>query len=325
MKTDQPSAVIIGEWNDQDCERLFNNVQAAGDTAVWFRLGLPSSAYDISWYSDSTPKVVAKDTELNADVIRLARWVFHKQSTMRQIPLVHMELDNPDDRNFAEREWMSSINCALLALRRLAPKRWFSPYGHGDYKDLKLYLFLVASEYGLSVPQFALGTVFELPVKDVQVVVKPINSDEQIGQGRYYSTTLLSDEHVRGFLGQRAECPSLVQCYIKRSLEWRVFFLGGSYICLELHIAADVVDSRFARILEISTIDLPPAVRHSVARFVDEFRFRYCVFDFVIDQSGTAWLTDITPNGSWWWYEQAGNVDITSLVLQTLERRVDLR
>jgi hypothetical protein len=68
-----------------------------------------------------------------------------------------------------------------------------------------------------------------------------------------------------------------------------------------------------AESLDVTVKDVAEHLAELIDRFCQRHGMNYCVFDFLVDDDHH-WLTDVTPNGSWSWYEKSCAVPLTSLL-----------
>jgi hypothetical protein len=313
--------IIIAEHDDIDAAQLCAEGIARGLDMRWFKLGLPSSSYSAIWSSEASPVLKCEEVELSETTLSEARWIFHREMRLKKEPYVKAVVGNEQENDFCMREWSALFSSALLAFKfGLSGHKWVSAFKRADFSDRKLFLLQFATRLGIAVPALKIGTTFP-EISGQAVVVKAINADEFVGD-RYFPTTLLDAVDAEKYTGQRSECPSLVQERINAVSELRAYYVRGSWLCLTIdRLSFPGVDLRYAKNIHIDVVEsLPDSLGQPLSALCDELEMGYCVFDVLVDSKGRNWLVDVTPNGTWAWYEKSGGINITNRILDALER-----
>lgn len=313
--------IVIAEHDDKDAEKLCQEGAKRGLDVRWFQLGLDSAQYSVLWERGKLPTLWFQNVEVSTETVSRASWVFHREMRLKKKPYVQALVGTQQEDEFCMREWSSLLASAILAYKfSIHANKWVSSFCRADFTDRKLFMLSHANGLGVDVPNFAAATTFRSP-SCTSAVVKAINADEMIDD-RTFPTTVLADDQVEAYEGQRSECPSLVQQKIFAVRELRVFYVKGRWLCLELEMVDQQapVDIRYSTNPSVALIDtLPAALKEGLQKLCKTLEMSYCVFDILVDQSGHHWLIDVTPNGTWSWYENISGINVTREILNALE------
>lgn len=312
--------IVIAEHDDRDIDKLCHEAGACGLEIEWFKLGLDSTEYEVLWKSGEAPALRFQNVVLSPATLSAAPWVFHREYKLKKEPIVRSSVGSEAENAFCTREWTSLISSAILTFKfgGYAP-RWVSSFWRADFTDRKLFLLSQAASLGVKVPSYVVASIFEVPADSRELVAKAINANEVIDD-RYFPTTHLTDAQALEYTGQRTECPSLVQRKISATCELRIFYVGETWICLELVDQTASVDVRYSTKATVTMVDrLPRELKSQLANLCKLLEMNYCVFDVLVDAQGQCWLIDITPNGTWSWFESLDNIDVTKEILAALE------
>jgi hypothetical protein len=163
-----------------------------------------------------------------------------------------------------------------------------------------------AVRVGLPVPPFRISTPIRLPgAVTGDVVAKAISADEEIEPTRYFSTVRLQEPETVELRDQQVTTPSFLQEYVEPRYEFRAYFILGKMITIRLQPSAGHVDIRHAAREEMRpAVDrLPAPLEAALAAFAHDFELNYCAFDLIAPLEGEPVLIDITPAGSWDYFE----------------------
>jgi hypothetical protein len=311
---------LLGYHDDQDLSRLEEAFIASGQHVTFFKFGLHSRAYSSRWHSATGPELRSGGLLLGASELDRADCIISKWWRMDDYPLVRCDIGSADENRFAEREWNALIVSSLKVWESAYQKKWIGQSQGCMSPDLKVFYLQEATRAGLAVPPFCVGTIFEPPLPGSEIIGKALNKNESIDGERYFRTTKLNGSNLERLQGLRAECPSFLQQFIDRTQEQRVVVCGTEAFTVNLLTRENHVDIRFVGDLR-TTLSREPRIEAELA--IDLCRtlgLSLCTLDFVVDGAGTAWLVDVTPNGSWSWLE-GGDRTVTERVVESLARQ----
>ncbi len=102
--------------------------------------------------------------------------------------------------------------------------------------------------------------------------------------------------------------------------EYRCFYLLGRTIVLALRPSNSDVDIRYTTRQEMAPelADLPDGLITALGELASAFALNYCTFDLLLDADDQYWLIDITPSGSWAYYEEAEQPFLSELLAEIL-------
>lgn len=287
---------------------------------IWWRFGLPESSVSVH-LDDRGFRLEQPEVSLCATDFQNARTIVYRRHFLQPRPLVVSELPTLDDRNFSEREWSSLIAGLLLSEERRSGATWLNRPSATLVAENKLALLLAAVRAGLPVPAFSVSTPVGFPpTSGDELITKAISADERIDTTRYFTTALLSGEDLRELSDARLPTPSLLQEYVRPTIELRVFYALGKFLALALTPSSAHVDIRHAPRSELSPrpYELPAELCEALAGLARAFALGYCTFDFVISSSGSPMLIDITPNGDWDHFESDAVPIVTGFLADTI-------
>jgi hypothetical protein len=91
--------------------------------------------------------------------------------------------------------------------------------------------------------------------------------------------------------------------------ELRIYQLLGSTLALRLTAPGhDYVDIRLLprEAIDVAPVEVAADLAVMLRRYCDRHRLAFCVFDFLVARDSTCRLVDVTPSGSWSFYEGTG-------------------
>jgi glutathione synthase/RimK-type ligase-like ATP-grasp enzyme len=276
-------------------------------TVIWWRFGLPETSVDAR-LTGQRFRLEQPGAVLTSELFREAQIVIYKRRWLQPKPLVPSQLVNTADRVFSEREWGSLLEGILLAEERSGQATWVNAPSVWAVTHNKLSLLLEAGRHGARIPPFEITTSIERGALSGDVVIKAISADEMIDDGRYFSTTRLRDRDLAGVVGEKLSTPSLFQEYLSVDHELRVYYILGHWVTVVLRPSPQHVDIRHvpADAMEPRLGELPAGLRRVLAGIVARHGLNYCAFDILVPSDGQPWLVDITPAGSWDYFENGG-------------------
>jgi hypothetical protein len=244
-------------------------------------------------------------TLTSADFAR-SSLVIYKRRWLQPKPLMLSALPDLADRAFSEREWTSLVEGLLHAEEHRNDLAWLNPPSAWALTSNKLSLLLRAAREGIEIPRFTLSTEVHVQhLNNDDVVIKAISADEVIDSTRSFATTRLSRASLQGLDRQRLPTPSLFQDYVAPTRELRSYYILGRMVTLALTPSSEHVDIRYvpARSMAPSFALLPTELDSRLGALARTFGLNYCAFDLLVPASGDPVLVDITPAGSWDYFE----------------------
>jgi hypothetical protein len=260
-------------------------------------------------------KLITQNDFIYADKIIFFRW------RMKQKSFIRSSLKNKYEKEFAEREWSSLLWGIFLHMEDKfknpvwinKPHKYFNLYN-------KYHLLCIARDLGFKFPVWFVSNSFaSLERNSKSIITKSISSDEQINNNMVFHTTKLDRTIIKQYSNKIISCPSFLQHYIKPSFEIRTYYLLGKMLTIKLETELEHIDIRDLEKKEIRVeiYKLPSLLNKLIKKFCVKEDFSYCSFDFIF-ANNNFYLLDVTPNGSWFFYEGINNPIISSWFAQTL-------
>ena len=178
---------------------------------------------------------------------------------------------------------------------------------------------------GLSIAPFRISTPAELPPSPQHgLVTKAISTDERIDANRYLTTMLVSEAKLVEIEGAHLATPCLLQHRIQPRTELRVFFILGETIALALRPSPEHIDIRYSSAEEMAPrfVAVPPELGSSLRDFARTQQLNFCAFDILETDGGRQFLVDVTPNGSWDYFENAEAPRISEALAQAVTSHI---
>jgi hypothetical protein len=318
----EPVVVVFADADDVGVSRLVATLQRRLST-VWWRFGLPEGSVAVDVEGESfrldQPGASLSSTDLHAAAV-----IVYRRRFLRPRPLVVSELPRQADRDFSEREWTSLIEGLLLVEEHESDTIWLNSPSSTLLTHNKLALLMHAARSGVAVPPFSVSSPVQFPQQaGGDLVVKSISTDERIDATRHFTTARLSSEDRRTLDGARLPTPSLLQEFVQAEIEVRVFYVLGEFFSLALTRSREHVDIRHVAHAELAPrpYDLAPELRSGLAGLADAFSLGCCTFDLLLALDGAPVLIDITPNGSWDYFESDAAPLVTEFLAEVIVAR----
>ena len=319
--------LVLVDEDDVGVRRLVTRL-GRGQKVTWWRFG----GVETEIVGDVTAdgfRLSQGDVTLTSDDFATADIVIYKRRWLQPFPVVRSELPNQADRRFSEREWTSLLDGLLLAQERRGDAIWLNAPSAWARAANKLSLILRAVELGLPVPPFNISTPIRLPTdaSAADVVTKAISADEEIGPLRHFSTVKLGAGEIARLRGQRVTTPAFLQEYIKAVSELRVYFVLGETVTVRLRPSGAHVDIRHATRQEMSPrLDrLPVEWVEALGALTRDLGLEYCAFDLIEGADGELMLVDVTPAGSWDYFETPEDPFVSDALAEAVESRLSAR
>jgi hypothetical protein len=294
----------LADADDVGVRRVVSYLHASC-AVTWWSFGAREASVTVDADKDSFCLGQFGVTLRSADFAR-ADLVVYKRRWLQPKPLVVSELSSAADRQFSEREWTSLLEGLLLAEEHRSDAVWLNPPSSWALTSNKLALLLRASRLGLDVPRFTVSTTIQMrDLHDRAVVAKAISADEVIDSARYFATARLYHDSLQHLNGQHLSTPSLLQDYVTPVRELRSYYILGRTITIVLTPSPEHVDIRYVPAESMApTFDhLPAELDAALCGLARTFNLNYCAFDLLVPVHGDPMLIDITPAGSWDYFE----------------------
>jgi hypothetical protein len=299
------TVVIIADHDDRDLNRVQRSLGDRGLQVVRLELGLSEQSWDISF--DLRQFTLMCNGELVNDELMagVALIVYRRWMMIPAAPIRVTGLDSSADREFAEREWAASLASVLRHIEDGFPSAtWANAVSRSD--NQKQWMLSIALAEGLPVPETLIGT--QLPggrLSEGSFVAKAVAVNEHLADGRHFPTTVLNPEQLKSLGMMRASCPSCVQRRVDVEYELRIVVAFGEMAALKLvsHRSAGDIRLLDSDELDVEVTECPSRLADMLISLTKRLGLGLCSYDVLIDEAGDAHLVDITPNGSWWFFE----------------------
>jgi hypothetical protein len=316
---DAPQIVILTCSDDADMDRVAASLRTHGLRPVRWRFDGRDQDLQVDAAPGSFHLGRAGQSFSSADVAA-ADVVIHRIGIGQWERPVTASGGSDSERRFAEREWSSLLSSLLIEAEYRYPHlRWANSPSASLRAARKYQLLATADLDDLRIPDTRVSTQNLLPASSSgEYVCKAIDENEDIDRARTLASARLPDEIVEAS-PFRTDCPSLIQERVPPESELRVYYLFGS--ALGISIAADRGYSDIRLVpresLAVQPADVPSELAAAVGRFCRRHELNYCAFDF-LSVSGRHTLVDVTPGGTWSYYEMADAPFITDWYTRTL-------
>ena len=300
----RPLILVLADADDIGVRRVVSHLRTRC-TVTWWRFGVPETSVTVEADNDTFCLKQPGATVTSSDFAR-ASLVIYKRRWLQPKPLVLSTLSGAADRLFSEREWTSLIEGLLQAEEHRGNSVWLNQPSSWALTSNKLALLLRASREGVHIPRFTIST--NVPMQHVHnddVVVKAISADEVIDSTRYFATTRLSRDSLQGLDRRQLPTPSLFQDYVAPVQELRAYYILGRMVTITLTPSPEHVDIRYvpADSMAPTRARLPGELDTTLRALARTFGLNYCAFDILVPSRGDPVLVDITPAGSWDYFE----------------------
>ncbi len=317
---DKRQILILSYAGDRDMDRVVAALRSHG--LATFRWLFDGRDQDLE--VDVTPgsfELRRADQRFSSSDLREASIVVHRTGNGQWDRPVTATTGGASERQFAEREWSTLLSSLLLeAEHRYAGVLWVNTPSASLRASRKYQLLATADLDGLRVPNMRISTANLLPSSaSGEYVCKAIDQNEDIDDERTFASARLPSEIVDAS-PFRTDCPSLIQERIAPDNELRVYYLLGSV----LGVSISAPDRGYSDVrlvpresLTVQPAQVPSGLAAALGRFCRRHQLSYCVFDFLV-ASGDHALIDVTPGGTWSYYETPSHPFITEWYTRTL-------
>lgn len=298
---------LIGRSTDEDLLALKLELETQGNQVSFFELGHSAESYRIEWRSPQLPLLGFAELELSISHLEQRQAALFKVSRTDNTPLIDVSLGDSQESAFARREWRAAVLAALTVLLDTTTCRTYGSPRDLTWQDWKLVTLWRASAAGIAVPRTLIAQQFSPNDLPAQVVAKAINGNPSIDSERFFGSTLLQREILDDVLQTRTAVPSYLQDVVDRDFEARVVVLGDSSVARAIYanFEAGEIDVRYAADITVEPVEL--SIERDLVRLCKALSIGYSCFDIIVDRAGTEWLVDATPQGSWFWLDEAAH------------------
>jgi glutathione synthase/RimK-type ligase-like ATP-grasp enzyme len=315
------SAVLVfADEDDVGIRRLVAQL-AMRRKVKWWRFGGRETDIEVDVRVNGF-RLKQGDVTMGSDDFSLADVVIYKRRWLQPRPLVRSGLEQSSDRAFSEREWKSLLEGVLLEQEARSNATWLNAPSAWARTHNKLSLMLYAVRSGLPVPPFRISTPIGLPAGSAaDVVTKAISADEEIDATRHFSTVRMGADEIMGLSGRRVTTPALLQEYVEPEHELRAYCILGQVVVVRLNPSAESVDIRYSRREEMNPRRdrLPHALEVALTSFASSLKLNYCAFDLIVASDGEFKLIDVTPAGSWDYFESTDDPFLSVALADAVE------
>jgi len=296
------NVVIVGSDQDIHVSAVKWGLKEMGTNVVtWPSIGVSESSLSID--ISKKEMLIANNKISTLDTVWFRR-LFND-------PQIHPELHS-DDIRFVTQESKLLFKSALSWLNRTV-KFCANDYHTHNQVENKSYQLMLASESNLMVPSTIITNqpkeALQFIEKNGSVIHKtayPYKWENNSASSRAIAS-LITKESIQDEFSITS-CPSILQQYIKKSADIRVFVLG-SYICavkISSRLGDEVVDWRPLSLggsLDYSLIEMPPIVTTALFEFMKRTGLVMGVFDFSVDHNDLWWFLEVNTQGQWLFME----------------------
>jgi hypothetical protein len=322
----RPTAVFLGDAADVGLARVHARLAATHDVAFW-----PFGSAELDTHVDVSPQrfVLRHGNRiLSRQALQEARLVVFRRRLLRSEPYVVSALAEPADRAFSEREWGALVEALLLDTSRESSATWMNRPDVEILATRKLALLLAAARLGLTVPAFRITTDGDdLDGAGARLAVtKAIAADERIDAERHLTTTTITPEVGAEFRGIKLTTPALVQDRVEAVHELRVYYVLGAILVLRLRPRpSSSVDIRFLsrEEMDVQAGTLPRPTELGLRALVRRLDLEFCAFDLLVDADAVHHLVDVTPNGSWDYFESPDDPRVSHAIAAIMADHLD--
>jgi len=272
-------------------------------------------------YTDKSLTITQGKTIITNEDFERSEFILFYRWRMEDVPFVVSSLEESSEKNFSEREWSSIIIGMLLYYENIFPNKvWINKPSLFYSLRNKQFLMSIAKINGLLQPKFYISNKVRV-LNDLDNIThymaKPISSDEQIDNERYFRPCKIEKKYIKENTGHITDCPSYIQEYICADYEVRSYYLLGQILSVKLTAKNKYTDIRdvIKENLIIELFNLPANLSKKIICFCQKLGINYCCFDF-LSKKKSYYLIDITPNASWSFYDY--NFLITDWMVKTI-------
>jgi hypothetical protein len=308
--------ILFGEYDDEDIRLLCSVLEDLGAEVIFFALGLPSDQYSIQWDIGKQPVIESDGVVIDHSTVRRSRSLLFKCARMDERVLTEYSNGSDSEIAFAHREWDTSLLNAIESLIQAATYPTYGSPRNLSWHHWKPFALHTAAELGIPVPETVLSN---RPTSKLWhgVVAKAVNSNALIEPGRFFPTSRLDSEILKSISGERLEVPSVFQEEIIRDYEIRTVVLGANAYERSVRSPTLHVDIKYAE--ETFTSGVPRSLRtDALVHLASSLGITFCCFDTMVDMKGCEWLVDITPRGSWHYYESPDSLELSTEIANLL-------
>lgn len=316
------NVILIGYYDDEDLNRLENKLVSLGHTCKTLSFGDKSDLYQVHWDLKKNPVITYRSVIFNYELFNQCKIVFSKWWRMDTPYLIDYLNENFDYKKFSESEWESTFKSILHYFYNIFKKKWVGDPLNILNSNLKLSFLKEAINIGFQVPD----TIISNDIKEIddkkKWITKAINKNLIISKNEYFYTVSIDNNFIKQYLYQKnLETPCLIQNEINKFFEIRIFYFDSNNISIILQSNNISIDSRLDSGLQIQLYKIKSHLKKSIIKLMNKIGIKYATLDFVCVTMDQLFLVDITPEGSWSYYEQ-GEQFISNKIAEFISKRL---
>lgn len=253
-------------------------------------------------------------TELDFSDCRVIWWRRPQQF------ILHPELNNSEDRNFAYTESYSAFSGLWLTLDTY----WINHPTRDEEAARKVYQLKVAQELGFRIPDTCITNSFEQAKRFIEqhgtenTIYKAFSGTKEA----WRETRLLKSEEIK-LIDSVKYAPVIFQEYIPAEVDLRITVVGKDVFAAAIYSqeTSYKVDFRMSmNEASVKAFDLPVDVVERLLAYMKRLGLVYGAIDMRLTPDGEYVFLEINPSGQWLFIEQLTNQPITeSMVMHMLK------
>lgn len=214
--------------------------------------------------------------------------------------------------------------------RALWDRRWVNPPHVDAAANYKIHQLYMAQQIGFRTPRTivtnepdeALAFFHACDDRMVYKLLRPIFTEEIIGEAYGVYTTLITQEDIAAHLDSVRMAPCLFQEFIPKDYELRVNVIGN-YVWAAAIFSQEVAQALVDYRLETPScrhapVLLPPALEKMCLKMVRELGLRMGNIDLIFTPDEEYVFLEINPNGQWAWVEDFVGFPLTTALVDEL-------
>lgn len=183
----------------------------------------------------------------------------------------------------------------------------------------KIFQLQILSQCGICFPVSCIGNKCNMDeqIKSVEKIIKPLTHGK-IDCGKYFE--IFQTNPLVTNVGNISKTPVYIQEKVDKDYEVRI-------TCVDNHIwtvridTSEEIDWRRCTASNVYTlIPTPPHIQSLCIKVLSLFELKFGAFDFIVRPDGKWIFLEINPNGQWLWLELELNLDISSHLINFLNK-----
>ena len=236
--------------------------------------------------------------------------VWYRRQGRPELPL---DVTDPDDKEFALREWEQTLDGIFLSL------------------DIKLVNAVDAQRAAVKPRQLCVASACGLRIPDTLITSDPAAALEFVEEhdGRVVHKTMVSPRQQfaatqlwrledRAFLDQLRIAPVMFQELVTGHSEVRATVVGSQIMAARIQTAAGSVDSRLDPDAPCERMALPAEVTHRLHQMMASLGLTFGTVDMKITDDGEYVFFEVNPQGQFLYVEILANLPISNALADLL-------